>query len=436
MGWGRHPVVDGVERLSTDLERDSRGMPLSRGLGRSYGDASLPAGSGGAVLGTRLADRILRFDATRGRLRAEAGLSLATLSQVLTGSGYATPVVPGTQHVTLGGMVASDVHGKNHHGAGCFGAHVRSLRLRVADERVLEISPEREPELFDATLGGMGLTGHILEVEFQLERVPSPWIWAEGERARDLDALMDRLRCVSAQWPFTVAWVDCTARGESLGRGILHCGRWARADEAPANSPAARRRIGIPVPLPANVVAPWSIQIFNTLWFHALGGAGRRGISHPEAFFHPLDAIQHWDRLYGPRGMVQYQCVLPVERDPTAPRRFFEVLTRMGGASPISVIKDCGPEGRGLLSFPMPGISIAIDLPYRERETQALVDALNEIVCGASGRIYLSKDALTRPEHFAAMEPRLPRFQSVRRQWDPELRLRSALSTRLLGDPT
>ena len=220
-----------------------------------------------------------------------------------------------------------------------------------------------------------------------------------------------------------------------MGRGILSGGRWARPDEARPRPPRTRTRAGVPFDLPGWVIAPWSVRIFNALWFRRIRRSGHEGLCHPQPFFYPLDAIRDWNRLYGARGMVQYQCVLPLEREPNVHRRFFDVLTRMGGASPLAVIKDCGPEGRGLLSFPRPGISVALDLPYRDGHTQALVDALNEIVCEVGGRIYLSKDALTRRAHFEAMEPRLARFNEIRNKWDPERRLRSALSVRLLGDP-
>ncbi|HEY5657357.1 MAG TPA: FAD-binding oxidoreductase [Myxococcota bacterium] len=433
-GWGRVPVVEGEERLSEDLERASEGVSLSRGLGRSYGDASLPASSGRACLGTRLADRILAFDDATGVLRAEAGFSLHQLNQLFLARGWTTPVIPGTQYVTLGGMVAADVHGKNHHVAGCLGAHVRALRLRVADGRVLEVSAQREPELFRATLGGMGLTGHILEVELRLQRIPSAWIWRESERVGDLEALVSKLRAASRTWPFTVAWVDCAARGAALGRGILSMGRWAEPREAPAEPPRMRERFAVPFDLPSWCVGPWSIRLFNALYYGHHGPRPRSGIVHPQPFFFPLDAVRHWNRLYGRRGMVQYQCVLPLAGDGRVHQRFFETLARHGGASPVSVIKDCGAEGRGLLSFPMPGISVALDLPFRKRRTQALVDALNAIVIEAGGRVYLAKDALTRREHFAAMEPRLERFRALRHKWDPEGRLASAQSVRLLGD--
>src|SRR5262245_56625453 len=257
-GWGRYPVVRAEEREAEDLEAASAGAALSRGLGRSYGDASLPAN--GAALCTRRADRILAFDADSGVLRAEAGLSLRALNDVFPARGWASPVSPGTQYVTLGGMVASDVHGKNHHVAGCFGEYVRALRMRVGDGRVLEIDEASEPELFRATLGGMGLTGHILEVEVQLERIPSFWIWGRSERVADLDELLAALKAASARSPFAAAWVDATARGSALVRGIVTSGRYAEAHEAPSAPPRMRERLAVPFDLPGWCVGPWSIR--------------------------------------------------------------------------------------------------------------------------------------------------------------------------------
>ena len=338
-GWGRHPVVSAVEHESEDLEAASAGATLSRGLGRSYGDASLPAD--GPALGTRRADRILAFDSETGVLRAEAGLSVRALNDVFPARGWASPVSPGTQYVTLGGMVASDVHGKNHHVAGTFGEHVRALRMRVGDGRVLEVDEASEPELFCATLGGMGLTGHILEVEVQLEHIPSFWIWGRSEPTDHLDELIAALRSASARAPFAAAWVDTTARGTSLGRGIVTSGRYAEPAEAPDPPPRLRERLAVPFDLPGWLIGPWSVRPFNFLYFHAHRGHADR-IVHPQPFFYPLDAVRNWNRLYGRRGMVQYQCVVPERRDGGICRRLLEVVSRMGGASPVSVIKDCG----------------------------------------------------------------------------------------------
>jgi FAD/FMN-containing dehydrogenase len=431
-GWGRRPVVRAEERLSEDLEAASADVVLTRGHGRSYGDASLPAD--GPALGTRRADRVLAFDADTGVLRAEAGLSLRALNALFPPRGWSAPVSPGTQDVTLGGMVASDIHGKNHHVAGTIGAHVRALRMRTADGRLLEVRDDTEPELFRATLGGMGLTGHVLEVELALQRVPSFWIRQWTRRVTNVEELCAALREASAAEPFTMTWLDTTARGAALGRGIVIAGRHAEPDEAPAEAPRMRQRFAVPFDLPGWVVAPWSIRTFNFLWGRAQRFLSRDGLVHPQPFFYPLDGIRHWNRLYGRRGLVQYQCVVPMDGDARVFRRLLEVMSEHGGASPVSVIKDCGAEGRGMLSFPMPGMSLALDLPFRPGKTQALVDALNERVIDAGGRIYLTKDALTRREHFARMEPRLARWNEVRRKWDPERRLRSVLSRRLLDE--
>jgi FAD/FMN-containing dehydrogenase len=343
-------------------------------------------------------------------------------------------VTPGTQFVTLGGMVAADVHGKNHHVAGSIGEHVRALRLRVADGRILEVSRDHELELFRATLGGMGLTGHILEVELTLTRIDSPWIWGEVERARDLDELVAKQREASRDWPYTVSWVDCLARGGAMGRGVVHKGRWALPGEAPSRRPRLRPLLPVPMMLPEWALSPASCRLLNTGYYHNPFLPLTAGVRHPQSFFYPLDVLHEWHRIYGRSGMSQYQCVLPVEEDTTVVRRFFEALSRSQVPSFLSVVKDCGPEGTGLLSFPRPGISVALDLPIRGSGAAETVGRLNEIVIEAGGRIYLAKDALTTPEHFRAMETRLDAFNDVRRRWDPEGRLKSALSIRLLGD--
>jgi FAD/FMN-containing dehydrogenase len=429
-GWGHAPVIDADELRSEDLVRATQGAPLSRGLGRSYGDSSLPAPGDGAVVNTVLADRLLAFDPASGLLRAEAGFSLEQLYRLFLPRGWFTPVSPGTQFVTLGGAVAADVHGKNHHRDGCIGRHVTRLRMRVADGRILECSPTEHHDLYRATIGGMGLTGHILEVELRLARVPSPWIWSESERVGDIDAFVAALKAAAPIWPQTVGWIDCLARGRSMGRGILIKGRWATPDEAPAAPPVPARRVRVPIDLPSGVLNPLTARAFNAI-FYRLPQA--HGILHPERYFYPLDRLRDWYRLYGKKGMTQYQCVLPESAGPGAARRFLEVLVARGGASPLCVIKDCGAEGNGVLSFPRPGISIAVDIPVRAH-TQELVDALNEQVIAEGGRIYLAKDTFTRAEHFRRMEPRLAAFQEIRRRWDPERKLRSAQSVRLMGD--
>ncbi len=431
-GWGLLPVP-GYEERAEDLEALTRETVLTRGLGRSYGDSSLPPAGVERVAATPLGDRLLAFDPASGVVRAEAGLSLRALNRLFLPRGFYSPITPGTQIITLGGMVAADVHGKNHHVAGTFGRHVRALRLRVADGRILTCSREQEPDLFRATLGGMGLTGHVLEVEFALERIPSPWLIQESERIRDVDAFLVALKEAARAWPHTMGWIDCLSRGRALGRGLLARARWAAPDEAPQAPPTPPRWPALPFLLPEWVLNRASVRAFNALLWRSHVPRVKRGRRAPEPFFYPLDAIGNWNRMYGRRGFFQYQCVLPDSGGPQAVRRFLDVLTRRGGASMLCVIKDCGAEGLGVLSFPRPGTSIALDIPVRD-DTQALVDALNETVIREGGRIYLAKDQFTRREHFAAMEPRLVEFQRIRRAWDPQGLIRSRQSERVLGE--
>jgi hypothetical protein len=253
----------------------------------------------------------------------------------------------------------------------------------------------------------------------------------ETERMKDIDAFMEGLKAAARDWPWTKGWIDCLKGGAHLGRGVLFRARWAEPHEAPRHRPRARPRPGVPFVVPFSLVTPLTVRVFNSLVYHF--PRRTRAIEHPETFFYPLDVVLDWNRLYGPRGFTQYQCVLPSATGPQAARRFLERLTRRGGASMLCVIKDCGPEGAGVLSFPKAGISIALDIPIHD-DTQSLVDHLNELVIAEGGRIYLAKDAFTRPEHFRAMEPRLGEFERIRRAWDPQGRIKSAQSVRIFGD--
>lgn len=431
-GWGRLPAP-GREVQSEDLERITVGAALSRGLGRSYGDSSLPARAEDKVVGTRLANRLLSFDESTGTLVAEAGLSLAEMNRLLLPRGWFTPVTPGTKFVTLGGMVASDVHGKNHHIDGCFGAHVQRLRMRLADGSIVDCSPEEHSDLFYGTIGGMGLLGHILRVEVQMHRISSGWIYAETERVRDVDEFLAALGRTATTFPMTMGWIDCLSTGSSLGRGIMMAGRWASAEEAPANAPAQPKQLTFPVELPNWALNPVTAKLFNDLFYWKHMSHRWSGLMTPDAWFYPLDAILEWNRAYGPRGFTQYQCVLPRAAGSLAVREFMYLLTKLGGASPLCVIKDCGPESKGVLSFPLEGTSIAVDMAVSP-DLQRIVDHLNAFVIEVGGRIYLTKDRFTRPEHFRAMEPRLPAFFALRDKYDPQRRLRSAQSVRLFGD--
>jgi len=434
-GWGRFPVVDAQVVAATDLEAISRDAVLSRGLGRAYGDAALPPPSGGIVASTVLADRVLAFDPETGRLRAEAGLSLGRINRLFWPRGWCSPVSPGTSFVTLGGMVASDVHGKNHHEVGCFGQHVLGLRMRTGAGDLLELSEDRERELFRATLGGMGLTGHMLEVEVQLKRIPSPWIWRESIRVDSLDALIDRLVEAGASWPYTVCWMDATATGRQLGRGILGVGRWAQPDECGAARKRWSLQPTVPSACPGSLLSAPLVKAFNRCVWLAHGASRKRGIVDPSSFLHNLDGVRDWNRLYGAAGFTQYQCVIPSEDARKGIERILAELSAANLTSPIVVVKDCGPEGRGMLSYPRPGISIALDLPIRGGRTAETVHRLNRGVIELGGRVSLTKDTFTTGDEYRAMDPRVDAWLAVRQKWDPERRIRSALSVRLFGDP-
>ena len=430
-GWGR-TYCPGVEVRSGDLARASEGFALSRGLGRSYGDASLPTAGDGRALGTTLADRILDFDEQTGILRAEAGLCLAELNRLFLPRLWFTPVTPGTKFVTLGGMVASDVHGKNHHVAGTFGRHVTSLLVRTGGGDILRCSREEHADLFLATLGGMGLTGHILEVSVQMEKLPSPWIYTESYKVTGLDQLLDRIKEAGKTWPMTVSWVDTVATGKAMGRGILFVGRWAEPGEAPPAFPKNRLSLAMPITLPSGLLNRFTMGLFNQAVYTSHFKDEKTGFVSPDQYFYPLDNVHHWNRIYGSRGVTQHQSVIPDEAGPAGIRRMIDELRNTGTASFLTVIKDCGAEGDGLLSFPRPGMSLALDLPIRQ-DTAQVVGRLNRVVIETGGRIYLTKDGLSSAEDFRQMEPRLAEFERVRQKYDPRGTLRSRQSLRLFG---
>jgi len=431
-GWGRLAVA-GRETTTESFSADTRGAVLSRGLGRSYGDSSLPAAPDDKVVCSRLANRILAFDPETGAIHAEAGLSLAELNRIFIPRGFFSPVTPGTKFVTVGGMVASDVHGKNHHVAGCFGAHVTQLRLRLADDALITCSPTEHADLFYATIGGMGLTGHILDVQFKLTTIASPWVHMESQRVANIDEFLAALSEAAPRWPMTMGWIDCLSQGSALGRGILMAGRWAEADQAPRNPPSMPLEKRMPIELPNWALNTATASAFNSAYYWSHFAHKKTTLVGPEPFFYPLDAVTEWNKAYGPRGFTQYQCVIPRAAGARGVRDFMVLLTKLGGASPLCVIKDCGPQGLGMLSFPLEGTSIAVDMAI-SADLQRIIDHLNAFVIETGGRIYLTKDRFTRPDHFRAMEPRLDSFFHVRKRWDPHGRLRSAQSVRLFGD--
>ena len=412
--WGRYPparpatVVPVVWR--SDLPELDRlpGPLLPYACGRSYGDSCL--NDGATLLDVRRLNRLIALDESTGLLRCEAGVTLAEILDVVVPRGWFLPVVPGTRWVSVGGAIANDIHGKNHHRAGTFGRHVTCLELvRSGGERIV-CSPD-DP-LFQATVGGLGLTGLILWAEIRLRRIPGPGIDQERIRFPSLEGFFE-LADDDQAYEYTVAWVDCLARGSRLGRGIYMRGDHAPLDAAPA-SPLDATRIQVPMEAPAGLINRLTMRLFNQAYYHGQLRRRREVIPYGPFFF-PLDAVGDWTRLYGPGGFLQYQCVVPEAPGGGAIRTIFDRISRSDEPASLGVLKRFGTvESPGWLSFPRPGITLAVDFPYRGPRTLKLLDELDAVVREAGGAVYPAKDARMSPQSFAAFFPTAPRLEAQR----------------------
>ncbi|MGA2500883.1 MAG: FAD-binding oxidoreductase [Tepidisphaeraceae bacterium] len=438
-GWSNYlPQVSRVYRpesqaAARQLLSDGREASwIARGLGRGYGDCAVNGG-GGVVLQTRLA-RMLEFDVEAGVLRCEAGVSLREIIDVVRPRSWMLPVIPGTAFVTVGGAVAADIHGKNHHRDGTFSDFVVALELLTASGEVLRCSREENAEIFWATAGGMGLTGIILRATLRLVKAPSAYATVTWQRADCLDKVLELMAAGDDRFTYSVAWIDCLAGGASLGRSVLMQGRVSQVDELPAelrDRPLVlpvRRRKTVPSWFPSFMLNRTTVRLFNAMYYRRHGD--RTGVIDQDAFFHPLDAIDHWNRMYGKHGFVQYQSVIPLAGARQGLIEQLEIISASGRASFLAVLKAFGRQGSGMLSFPMPGLTLAIDLPNRPG-LQEVLAKLDEVVLRHRGRLYLAKDACMSPRSFAAMYPRLGEFRAVKRRVDPENRFGSSQSRRL-----
>lgn len=437
-GWGRtQPVVARVVTPASEddvatILADAAGPVIARGLGRSYGDAAQAAG--GTVVDGRGFGAVGTIDPSTGSVTVGAGASIDAILAHAVPKGWFVPVSPGTRQVTVGGAIAADVHGKNHHRDGTFCQHVTALRL-VAPSGPRTVGPDDDPDVFWATAGGMGLTGIVTEATVRLLPIETDRVLVDTDRCDDLDALLARMATDQA-YRYSVAWVDCMATGSSLGRGVLTRGDHARRDDLPAaerSRPLAApspSRLRVPVPAPRGLLNRLSVRAFNEAWFRRAPRERRGELQPIGTFFHPLDFVTDWNLLYGPRGVVQYQLAVP-SAAVEAVRRAIELLATSGVPSFLAVLKRFGPADPGPLSFPIEGWTLALDIPVGPPQLPGVLDALDDLVQDVGGRVYLAKDARLDPARLRAMYPRLGELEAVRRRLDPNGILGSDLARRL-----
>ncbi|MFM8515426.1 MAG: FAD-binding protein [Actinomycetota bacterium] len=436
-GWGRtSPSRARVARpvditdITVALDRRSPRGVLARGLGRSYGDA---AQSGGATVIDMTGVQGFSLDPAPATVRADGGASLDAILRAIVPQGFFVPVSPGTRMVTVGGAIAADIHGKNHHGSGSFGAHVRGLDLLTADGRLLTLTPETTPEEFWAAVGGMGLTGIIVSATFDVIPIETSLISVATERGTDLDDVMARMLARDSDYRYSVAWIDSVS---STGRGVITRGEHARADQIPVGKRAHMRdydpavRITAPSLIPSGLLNSLTVRAFNEAWYRKHPRQRANEVQSIAAFFHPLDGVQEWNRVYGPRGFLQYQFVVP-DSGAEVVRTSLEKLARVGAPSFLTVLKRFGPGNPAPLSFPMPGWTLAADVPARVDGLDRVLDELDELVAQAGGRLYFAKDSRQSPEMVRRTYPRLTEWQAVRNRMDPDRVFTSDLARRL-----
>jgi len=407
--WGRYPPAKHQVRFlrwrHEPLSHIGASSVLPFGNGRSYGDSCL--NDGGLLLDMRGLDRMISFDKERGVLCCEAGVLLGEILELAVPAGWFLPVSPGTKFVTVGGAIANDVHGKNHHRAGSFGCHVRQFELLRSDGSRRICSRSENPEWFGATIGGLGLTGVILWAEIQLQRVAAATMDIETIRFADLGGFFRLTEESDASFAYTVAWVDCASRGNSLGRGIFTRGNHAHHDPAPAH--ATRSALGVPVELPRALVTDTAVRVFNA-WYYRRPLQRIRRVPY-DSFLYPLDRIRNWNRIYGRRGFFQYQCVVGPSDGRDAVAELLSHIAAAGGGSFLAVLKVFGAiPSQGVLSFPRPGITLALDFPNRGSGTMRLLDRLDEIVRSSGGAVYPAKDARMSADSFRHYFPRWRSF--------------------------
>ncbi|MEP6547776.1 MAG: FAD-binding oxidoreductase [Gammaproteobacteria bacterium] len=408
--WGGQPrcrasAIAEIHDRFAALPGESQVPMLAYGNGRSYGDVCL--NDGGMLLRTRGLDRFIGFDTAAGILECEAGVLIRDLVDLVLPQGWFPPVTPGTAFVTVGGAIANDVHGKNHHLAGCFSHHVLEFDLCRSDGSRIRCSPRENADWFSATVGGLGLTGLISRVKLKLRRVQGPWIRGDSLRFANLRQFFALSAQSDRDYEYTAAWVDCAASGSALGRGVF-----MRGNHAPGEGREPRRfPLTVPLTPPVSLVNAVTLRLFNQLYYRRRGASRRNVQWHYRPFLYPLDAIMHWNRIYGPRGFFQYQCVVPQAVAEPSLQEMLHRVSRSGVGSFLAVLKNFGTSTPlGLLSFARPGTTLALDFPNRGAPTLQLLEALDEITCSAGGAVYPAKDARMSAASFQRFFPAWRQF--------------------------
>jgi decaprenylphospho-beta-D-ribofuranose 2-oxidase len=430
--WNNYPVVEANE-ISFDYDKELlqklEGTSIAHGNGRCYGDASIYS----SVINTLRFDKILSFDTKHGIITCQSGLLLSDLLHVIVPYGWFLPVTPGTKFITIGGAVASDVHGKNHHVDGSFSRHVLSMNILTGTGEIITCTKEINADLFWATCGGMGLSGVVLEVTFQLKHIETSFIRQKQIKARNLDDVM-MLFAEYSDFTYSVAWIDCLKGGDSFGRSILMLGEHASADEIPDNkkrlSVKEKALFSVPFNFPSFVLNGFTVKAFNALYYAKNYQKMMDSTAHYDGFFYPLDSILNWNRIYGKPGFVQYQFVLPLKASKEGLKSILTRINKKGMGSFLAVLKLFG-EQNDLISFPMEGYTLALDFPMRPGLLEFL-DELDEIVAEFGGRIYLSKDARMKKEIFWDTYRNAALFQEIIKKYDPDNRFNSNLAKRLM----
>jgi decaprenylphospho-beta-D-ribofuranose 2-oxidase len=411
-GWGRVHTANGPlarpERATALAALVEKTPAPAVGMRRSYGDACL--NDGGRMIDMTRMDRVLDFDAETGALHIEAGAQIGQMLKIFAPKGWLPPVMPGTGFATVGGAIAMDVHGKNHHGAGSFGMHVTEITL-MTPKGPKVLTPAKNTALFKATIGGLGQTGPIVSARLQMLRAKGDVMIVTERRVEAWDEFLALLDASEAT--YTVGWIDATARGDQLGRGILE-----EAETGAGLIPPAKRGKRIPMDAPAMALSPSVVRTFNAAYWHRVPDKGRTVVKPIDNFFFPLDKIHDWNRLYGKSGFHQFQCVVPIEAA-NALRTMLERIAGSGLASPLAVLKRMGPGRAGHMSFPMEGYTLAVDFPNRNA-AERLIGELETATVEAGGRIYLAKDALAGPETVRGMYPEFSKWLKAVKSVDPD----------------